>query len=1084
MFRLLIISIWITSTAIADTWTVDDDGSADFDNIQAAINAASDGDEIIVMPGTYNGSSNLYVIRLNGKEVWLHSSDGPEVTTLDAMGVKRVVFCIDSETSETIIEGFTLTGGSGSTGQAGGGITISGSSPEIRNCVITGNTTLHLGGGVNNFNGSPTITNCTITNNHSDSGGGGVNSINTPTTIINSVVCGNTPDQVSGNVVDGGGNTITIECLPEADWTVDDDGLDYPGADFSSIQDAVNAASNGDEILVYPGTYTDSGDQVVDMLGKAVWLHSYSGSAVTILDGENARRGIQCINDEPTGTVIEGFTITGAVGDGAGIYCLGSSFTGGESNPTIVNCTITGNNAGQWNTGGGIRCMRASPTIIGCEITNNTAYFDGAGVTLVVSNATLENCIIEGNATSSSQACGVYCSYSSPTLNNCSIAGSDGSGIWCRIDVNATLNNCTIVGNDSVWGGGITAEINSNLTLTNCEISLNAGWKAGGIYVQNSQLVISNCTITGNTSPSKAHGVSARESSVEYSGTNVSDELFMGYLNSELKFATDDSSTFNGDVTPSHVGSTLFDVENLVTNANLDVSGSLLQQGGLGITNYSASLMTAEVGDIVPLAQSGSMLGEFDSIVLPVMPEGLGLQLVEYPALRGGDTEIAVEVIEVEGAQFANPFSGDLDSSPVDMVSFDADGDGVDEIAVLFGGNPGGVAVYAVSEDGPPSLIDGYSAEVGSNPVDIDAGDLDGDGLEDLLVANSTSETITVLVTTLGTDGMLTFTDSTINTSDMPTCVAVIDWDGDADSDAVVGVTGSANGYQIYFDVSLFATIGPWFTVPSYELPDSTYVPDAPTCVDGGNQSGDWGFVGGTQYGRVHRGTSGVSLQVISELGGNNTVTIEAIELDSGGGDGLIDLIVSSDEAEVIYLFQGNASETDGFGDLIPVAVSEPVEDVLSIDADGDGDMDIVMTAPSSDTPLILLRNDGGGSGLVGGLNGNTWSRQNMNSGNPLSDIEPIDVNDDKDIKQAILGAGGAPNLRGELAATMEQTNILLDSDCVADIDGDDEVNVADLLILIGAWGPCPGCDADLDDDGEVNVADLLILIGAWGPCE
>ena len=43
---------------------------------------------------------------------------------------------------------------------------------------------------------------------------------------------------------------------------------------------------------------------------------------------------------------------------------------------------------------------------------------------------------------------------------------------------------------------------------------------------------------------------------------------------------------------------------------------------------------------------------------------------------------------------------------------------------------------------------------------------------------------------------------------------------------------------------------------------------------------------------------------------------------------------------------------------------------------------------------------------------------------------------------------------------------------------------VADLLILIGAWGPCPSCDADLDGDGEVKVADLLLLIGAWGPCE
>ena len=46
----------LSSATFATTWTVDDDGAADFDNIQAAIDAASNGDEIIVMPGTYIGS--------------------------------------------------------------------------------------------------------------------------------------------------------------------------------------------------------------------------------------------------------------------------------------------------------------------------------------------------------------------------------------------------------------------------------------------------------------------------------------------------------------------------------------------------------------------------------------------------------------------------------------------------------------------------------------------------------------------------------------------------------------------------------------------------------------------------------------------------------------------------------------------------------------------------------------------------------------------------------------------------------------------------------------------------------------------
>ena len=38
----------LSGFTFATTWTVDDDGKADFDNIQAAVDASSDGDEIIV----------------------------------------------------------------------------------------------------------------------------------------------------------------------------------------------------------------------------------------------------------------------------------------------------------------------------------------------------------------------------------------------------------------------------------------------------------------------------------------------------------------------------------------------------------------------------------------------------------------------------------------------------------------------------------------------------------------------------------------------------------------------------------------------------------------------------------------------------------------------------------------------------------------------------------------------------------------------------------------------------------------------------------------------------------------------------
>jgi hypothetical protein len=58
---------------------------------------------------------------------------------------------------------------------------------------------------------------------------------------------------------------------------------------------------------------------------------------------------------------------------------------------------------------------------------------------------------------------------------------------------------------------------------------------------------------------------------------------------------------------------------------------------------------------------------------------------------------------------------------------------------------------------------------------------------------------------------------------------------------------------------------------------------------------------------------------------------------------------------------------------------------------------------------------------------------------------------------------------------------------CDGDLNGDDIVNVSDLLELLAAWGPCADitqCRGDLDGNGHVNVSDLLILLSNWGTCE
>lgn len=84
--------------------------------IQAAINAAVAGDEIIVAPGTYHEAIDFI-----GKAVTLRSSDGPKLTILDGTGLQTsVVQAVSKEGVGTRLQGFTITGGAGVVGSGGG----------------------------------------------------------------------------------------------------------------------------------------------------------------------------------------------------------------------------------------------------------------------------------------------------------------------------------------------------------------------------------------------------------------------------------------------------------------------------------------------------------------------------------------------------------------------------------------------------------------------------------------------------------------------------------------------------------------------------------------------------------------------------------------------------------------------------------------------------------------------------------------------------------------------------------------------------------------------------------------------------
>jgi hypothetical protein len=235
--------------------------------------------------------------------------------------------------------------------------------------------------------------------------------------------------------------------------------------DYTTIQAAIGGASDGDLILVAPGTYTGT----VNFIGKNITVRSDGdGDPATydILPKETIHEGDRILfnSGETEEAVLDGFTVR----------YIETGYGGSYASPTIKNC-----------------------------IQMNRSCSDGCGTHVWESSATFINCIFYGND-----------------------AGSDGGAMKVGPESSVKVLNCTFFGNDANYGGAISCNGSSSATLINSIFWGNTASNGHEIVVlNNSSVTVSYSDIQGGQPEVFVDGTSSLN---WVPGTNINlDPLFV-----------------------------------------------------------------------------------------------------------------------------------------------------------------------------------------------------------------------------------------------------------------------------------------------------------------------------------------------------------------------------------------------------------------------------------------------------------------------------------------------------------------------------------------------------------------------------
>ena len=438
---------------------------------------------------------------------------------------------------------------------------------------------------------------------------------------------GDSPCAAVNNVECGQVGALGVACT--GSWLVRADG----SGDFATIQEAIDAAVDGESVVLADGSYTGDGNRDLDFKGKEITVRSQSGNASDcIIDckasSSDAHKAFYFIHGETANSVLENVTIRNAWGTYGGGMRIDSS------SPTIRGVIF------QWNGGG-----------------------DGGAIILAGASPVIEDCVFEDNEVSDAGGA-IYANASAPQIVGCVFKGNSaywGGGALYNQSSTSSLTDCRFENNSSDhWGGAVHNRYSESApTFDDCVFVGNTGATGGAVYGRDaSHPVFTACTFSGNSSPSGAAAYLASSAEIDWT-------------RSILVFASSGSA-----VTGDGTGVVHISCSDVYGNAGGDWVNDL---DGLlsGSDNFSANPSFCDrYGGDYNLASNSPCLAQHSPCGSQVGAFDLGCVLTDVP-----ETPQAVVSELVLEAAVPNPFNPRTtiafslpQGGPVDVVIYSASG--------------------------------------------------------------------------------------------------------------------------------------------------------------------------------------------------------------------------------------------------------------------------------------------------------------------------------------------------------------------------------------------------------------------------